>query len=657
VIRGWLGGRWRHLAAISLAYAVLAAVMTWPLAAQLPRGLAADYADPLFICWVLMWTGGQVLSAIGGDPGALARYWDGNIFHPDRHTIAYSEHFTAQMLQILPLYGVTDNILLCYNLLFLSTFVLSGVAVYWLVRDLTGSRLAAFVAGLAFAYSPYRLGQLSHLQILSSQWMPLALVGYRRFFATGRLRALAGGAAAWLAQNLSCGYYLLFFSPFLAAYWLVEMTRRRRLGDSRMWIGLAASAAIVGALTWPFVAPYLEVRKAVGLGARAFDEIVSYSSDTRAFATVPPVSRLWGPRIAGYPKAEGIGFLGFTTLLLAATGIVAGLRASWRARRDVDLSRARRALVFASAAATLVMLVALVWICAVGTLTLQLPGRSTMHRNATPILEWFGIALAVSLWVWPRRGREDATASRTNTRYWTLAALASALFALGPRIEAAGHRIGTGPYVWLLQHVPGFDGLRVPSRFLMLTSLFLAVLTGLGAAALLGSRRRLLARAIVGLAAVGILAEAWMVPMPVNVPLPVAPLATPPQVTTGRRLSLIYRTIRDDPSPVVLIEFPFGEPAFDLQAVYYAGYHRRPLVNGYSGFFPGDYAERSGTIDQLRRDPGPATAMLRASGATHAIVHEAAYPSEFGRLISAWLISIGAEPVMTHGTDRLFAIR
>src|SRR5688572_16984191 len=188
--------------------------MTWPLVTQLPRGLAADLADPLFICWVLMWTGGQVLAAIGGDPGALARYWDGNIFHPDARTIAYSEHFTPQMLQILPLYAATDNILLCYNLLFLSTFVLSGVAVYWLVRDLTGSRLAAFVAGLAFAYSPYRLGQLSHLQILSSQWMPLALVGYRRFFATGRLSALSGGAAAWLVQNLSCGYYLLFFSPF-----------------------------------------------------------------------------------------------------------------------------------------------------------------------------------------------------------------------------------------------------------------------------------------------------------------------------------------------------------------------------------------------------------------------------------------------------------
>src|SRR5204863_9211394 len=41
----------------------------------------------------------------------------------------------------------------------------------------------------------------------------VVLFGLRRHFATGRIRPLAGAAAAWIAQNLSCGYYLLFFSP------------------------------------------------------------------------------------------------------------------------------------------------------------------------------------------------------------------------------------------------------------------------------------------------------------------------------------------------------------------------------------------------------------------------------------------------------------
>ena len=131
--------------------------MTWPLAARLGREIAWDLGDPVFNCWVMSWTGGQVLSALSGNFNALHDFWNGNIFFPEQLTITYSEHLTPQMLQILPLYALTGNIVLCYNLLFLTTFVLSGFGTYLLARDLTGHRLAAFVAGLAFAFAPYRI--------------------------------------------------------------------------------------------------------------------------------------------------------------------------------------------------------------------------------------------------------------------------------------------------------------------------------------------------------------------------------------------------------------------------------------------------------------------------------------------------------------------
>ena len=220
--------RGSHLEVL-LAYAALAIVMTWPLASRLGREIAWDLGDPVFNSWVMMWTGGQVLSALGGQFNALHDYWNGNIFSPEPLTITYSEHLTPQMLQILPIYAATGNMVLCYNLLFLSTFVLSGFGTYLFVRDLTGRRIAAFLAGLAFAFAPYRISQYSHLQVLSTYWMPLALFGLRRYFTTLRPRALAGASAALALQNLSCGYYMLFFLPFAAAYGLFEMARRRRL--------------------------------------------------------------------------------------------------------------------------------------------------------------------------------------------------------------------------------------------------------------------------------------------------------------------------------------------------------------------------------------------------------------------------------------------
>ena len=134
--------------AVTLAYTAVAIIMTSPLVIRMPREIAWDLGDPILNTWIMMWTGGQVLRALHGDFNALHDFWNGNIFYPDRLTIAYSEHLTPQMLQALPVFGLTGNIVLAYNLVFLSTMVLSGLAVYLLVRELTDSPLAAFLAAI-----------------------------------------------------------------------------------------------------------------------------------------------------------------------------------------------------------------------------------------------------------------------------------------------------------------------------------------------------------------------------------------------------------------------------------------------------------------------------------------------------------------------------
>src|SRR5262245_16677354 len=272
--------------ALAIVYTAIAIVMTWPLARHLGTRLPADLGDPVFNCWVLMWTAGQALSAVHGNAGALASFWNGNIFYPEPLTLTYSEHLTGQMLQILPVYAVTGNVILSYNLLFIASFALSGLAMYLLVRDLTGQPPAAFLAGLAFAYAPYRLGQFPHLQILTCYWMPLALLGFRRFFVTNRARPLAGGSIALVMQYLSCGYFMLFFTPFAAAYCGYEIVQRRLIRDWRMWAKLAIAAAVIALVTWPFVRPYLRVRDVVHLGVRSPGEIAMFSADAHAFATI-----------------------------------------------------------------------------------------------------------------------------------------------------------------------------------------------------------------------------------------------------------------------------------------------------------------------------------------------------------------------------------
>ena len=644
----------REALGATFLYVLATCALTWPLITVVNREVAADMGDPVFVCWVLLWTSGQVFSFLSGDFGALSRFWHGNIFYPEPLTLAYSEHFTAQMLQALPVLAITDNVILVYNLLFLSTFVLCGLGAFLLVRDLTGRPLAALVAGLAFAFAPYRIDQFSHLQILSAQWMPFALYGFRRYLETGRRRALAGGAAALIAQNLSCGYYLMYFTPFAAAYVVYELAARRRMGDWAASRAYAIAGVVVALISLPFLTPYLEVRGS-GVGVRSVGEITMFSADSHAFATSTARSWLWGERLAVFPQAEGQAFPGFAILSLAIVGIVGGLL-TWRRRPRSPFLPWRQVSVGALAVLLAALLYATISLLVTGRFALPLAGTSTaQHQGGQVFLTTAVLAIGLALLV--RRGPYGSNDARSPWAFYAVSALAAAALAMGPEITVKGAVVSPGPYAWLMHYVPGFDGLRVPARFVAVMTLCLAVLAGLGASELI-TRARRLGVALVILAGMVIWVEAWPGVFSTNVRIGAVGLElTPRELRTGDNIAPVYKTVRDSTRPIVLLEFPFGSASWDLHAVFYAGYHRQRLVNGYSGFFPESYHRLIRLFNARREDPGSAWRALLGSGATHVLVHEAAYPPHRRQEISNWLLASGGREVIVDGTDRLFAVR
>jgi hypothetical protein len=644
----------------TVLYAVMAIAMTWPLATVIDHEIAWDLGDPLFNSWVLMWTGGQVLAFLSGDFDALNRYWHGNIFYPERLTVALSEHMAPQMLQGLPLLAATDNIVLTYNVLFLSTFVLSGLGVFLLVRDLTKNPVAAFVAGVAFAFAPYRLAQLSHLQVLSAQWMPFVLYGFRRHFETGRRGPLIGGSVALVLQNLSCGYYLLFFGPFAGLYVLYEMVSRGVWKDWRVWRRWAIAGVVVIGCTMPFLKPYLDVRRSGDVGVRDAGEIAMFSADSHAFATAPPASWLWGERLTGLMRPEGEGFPGFVILGLAVLGLAWGFkRAISAARRGHGdpLPAWRQVAVGTLGVLWLAHLYAALNFLITGGLAIPIDGAWAVYRHANGALIRL-LVLSVALAVASRSVRRVLQGtSHSALGFYAAATLFAAALAMGPSLSAAGHVIGTGPYAWLIATLPGFDGVRVPARYLMLLALFLAVLAGYGAAALF---RRWPRAAVVTATVLSlcVLAEWWPGPFRTNVRLGAEGLrGSPTELHTGKDLPAAYKVLRDMPDQVVLVEFPFGSPAWELQYVFYAGQHRRLLVNGYSGFFPKSWRVRDYAFSLIPRDSDAPWRTLVASRATHVLVHEGAYLEGYEHYVSDWLRTQGAVEVLVDGTDRLFAVR
>jgi hypothetical protein len=645
-----LRARGRDALAATLGYAALAVAFTWPLALGLARDLPGDFGDPLLNCWILAWDADHLLRALGGHLGALAGYWNANIYYPHPLALAYSDHLTMQAVQILPVYALTHNAVLCYNLLFLSTFALSGLGMFLFARELTGNRAAAFVAGLAYAFAPYRVGAISHLQVLSSAWMPFALFGFRRFFATRRTRPLAGAAAAWLAQNLSCSYYLIFFSPVLGLYLAWELTTRRLWRDARTLARLMAASAAVVIATLPFVVPYVKLRH-MGFAARSIGETNHFSADVYAYLTADPNVRVWGGVMRGWPRQENALFPGLTILALAAIAIVT----AWRGASRQNKARGAgiepdRILAWLLAASSVVLVAILLgW-------TLRLPFLKI--TNLDRVL-WLVAALSAAFVAVSARARATLGAwISTPVGILTLVTLFAAVMSLGPHIYSHGKLFeDTNLYAVFYRFVPGFDGLRVPARFGMIVALGLASLVAYGAAAIGGLRH---GSRLVSAAALLIVVESAAVPFPLNrnsieyKQSGLAPL--PDAVATGDAVPPVYRFVATLPSSTSLVELPFGEVAFEARYMFYSTTHWRPLANGYSGGAPDEYGLLAESLKDALLQPEPAWRALVASGVTHAIVHEGSYTDGRGGQVSDWLRAHGAKEIAAFSADRVFSL-
>ena len=636
-------------------YAAVAIVATWPVARGLDRNVAGDLGDPVLTMWVLGWNSDQLLAILRGDFGRLATYFDANIFHPAPLTLAYSEHFIPQAVQALPLFALTGNPILCYNLLFLSTFVLSGLGGFLLVRELTGDARAGFVGGLLFAFAPYRFPQTPHLQVLSSQWMPFALYGLRRYFTSidetasaGRWRPLLGACAALVVQNLSCGYYLMFFEPFVAAYVLWEIWQRRAWRNRAIWLRLSAAAALVLILTLPLLIPYLLAHESLGL-ERGSAELVRYSADVYSYATASPQQAIWGETARAFPQAEGDLFPGLVPLLLALTGVV-----FWRS--DVAAGRTPlrfRAIHWLLLAVTLVHAIAAVITTFNRRLTIDLGIATLRMSNVDQLLIRAVVAAVILLVLSPElRARCDAF---MRARGFFLAALLAAMWlSLGPSPHALGRPVNLfGPYQLLYDLVPGFDGLRVPARFGMIVVVMLSVLGGYGAAVV---ARRRGGMVVLSALAVLFLTESVTLPFTVNGVSPLADLATPEaRVYRPSRAPAVYHAVPRD-MPVVLAELPLGQQDYDLRAMFYSMVHHARLLNGYSGFFPPHYGRLALALSDVPRHPDPAWTALKEFGATHVLIHEGVWPNNQGPNTTATLVSRGAHEIFRDGADVLLKL-
>src|SRR5215471_6075664 len=132
---------------------VCAAIWTRPLLSRMTTGLPSDPWDPSFFASILKWNATKL-------PFSEA-WWNAPHYYPTPGIAAFTESIVGLSPIASPIIWTTGDTLLAYNVVFFLSWVLSAWTVYLLVVALTRRPMAAFLAGLAFAFNPYRTTEIA----------------------------------------------------------------------------------------------------------------------------------------------------------------------------------------------------------------------------------------------------------------------------------------------------------------------------------------------------------------------------------------------------------------------------------------------------------------------------------------------------------------
>ncbi|MFQ3684118.1 hypothetical protein, partial [Roseiflexus sp.] len=478
----------------------------------------------------------------------------------------------------LPLIA-TGGPVLAYNLLVLTSYALTGWAVYLLAREMSDSlddrwirTVGAFAAGAVFAFGTYRMTHFVHLQLLQTAWLPLALLFLRRL-----LRPPANGGGRWrdaalfgLFAGIQCVtalYYAYFAALALGLYvavWLWDTIRSPlRPGLLRQAGGLAYGGGLAALITVPLTLPYLRIYEYLGV-VRSPRELDNWSAPLQAYLAVLPTNWLYGGQ--SWSAASGGEFAlfpGFATIALAVVGATLAL---WK--RSGDSHTVPDSIPLARDAAFLVLLGLSAFVLSLGT-------GIRMERGDAPLP-----------------------------------------FPL--------------PYTLLYERIPGFGALRVPARWALLVHLSLTLLAGIALIRLgymLTSHRQRYRLASLALTVTAIVALAEHTSVPV--PLATVPVPAPVYAWTGTQ-----------PDIRAILELPVGTTprGAELERITFRQFHQmqhwKPLVIGYSGIIP------FGTTDLLRRiqrlPDDDTLRYLALVGIDTLVIHSNEYDAEKLSHLLAW---------------------
>jgi hypothetical protein len=294
-------------------FAVATMAMLRRTPGELANRLPGNLGDAPLVMWILQWGG----HGLRHNP---IHVFNGNIFWPYPHTLAYAD----SMLSVAPayglLYGITGKWALAWNLLWIGLIGLNLGATYCLTRWLTGRTDVAIFAGLAVGFSAYVFNNAGHPQLEVIGLVPLGFLLLFKLFdrprmTTAVLLGVVNVAIALGALYVATGYAIA------VVVILVGFAVSVRARPPRALLACLAVAGLITMIAAPSVIPYRDVEKTFGRRP------LSPEWGLRPRDIVRPAVGSYLYKTLSHDTDQGSGerhlFPGFLTLGLAAVGAVA----------------------------------------------------------------------------------------------------------------------------------------------------------------------------------------------------------------------------------------------------------------------------------------------------------------------------------------------
>lgn len=590
------GKKTRPLLALA-GYGLITLFLLHPHEKKLRDHLPQDLGDPLQTCWMSLWQ-------IDRFESGFDSYFTTNAFHPYRGNLAFTDYQPLMAVLLWPLFRLSGNIVLAYNLLYYLAFILSGWTCYLLARRWFEDEIGAFLAGIVFAYCGYRIDHLAHLQLLWCPWIPLALLAASTWFESGKFRY-----ALWLAllvvlqaaTSVYYFFYLVLAVCLLAGCWVLISGRRplypvlracpsaTRVKRRAAFIVLLPGLFLAVCLSGLLFIPYLKVQREYGFQPEFIDR---FSATLASFWTAPWCDWLHGGLTKANRRGETNYMIGFTVVALLCCNFLRGRPEGTKHWRTPRWAYAVLVLSVAGAA---------------GLFYLEFLPRgpwSVRLLEIHPLITVYEInlfvfiALSVFLLAYgPFRSR-IGKASIVSVFILILAIFSTLLSFRQP-----AH--------YLSETIPLLSFLRTPGRIGVLIVLAVALGAASGYRALAQKIvRPRMAPALGSIFAIALLAE-YSPGSFYSVPFSVDPQSLPP----------IYEHLASlDRKKEVLLELPMDHIFYDTRASVYSIFHHLPTVNGQSAYMPRDYLDFMSKMN--RRFPSVETVRwIRERGVTLVTVH------------------------------------